>query len=424
MRGRWKRSYGRATKALPDERRGNRHARPTAAAPLPHSTLLSYSDRGQRRTALGHFRLCRPAGGYTMLKVLAASLRPKETASPFVRFETGPGEQIQVDWAVIRRGSNRLSVFVATLGWSRASYVELVTDERVETLIEAHENAFLDFGGVPQVLYDNMRTVVLGAARLWSRSTSLPSGVPRLCPALRFPAAAVRAVSGADQGQGGAVHPLSAGELLGAALEPTGAGRPDRRGRDDLDLEPDLRVVGSGLRRRPGADRRDARPAPPPFDGGRYSRRQLPAQGQAQSRLTEGPTAWAEHAATGMKRSLPRWVHRNTSRAPLRQSRGGRCAGAGPSYALPGQAAAAPPSDLAGEFEKGARSFDPGVVLKTDTRLVRQWRGHTHTVLAREDGFEYEGECYRSLTVIAERITGAHWSGPRFFGLNRRARAS
>jgi transposase len=63
---------------------------------------------------------------------------------------------------VIRRGENRLSVFVATLGWSRAAYVEFVTDERVETLIEAHENAFLAFGGTPrEVLYDNMRTVVL-----------------------------------------------------------------------------------------------------------------------------------------------------------------------------------------------------------------------------------------------------------------------
>ena len=39
----------------------------------------------------------------------------------------------------------------------------------------------------------------------------------------------------------------------------------------------------------------------------------------------------------------------------------------------------------------------------------------------REDGVEYEGQHYRSLTVIAERITGAHWSGPRFFGLTRRA---
>jgi transposase len=48
------------------------------------------------------------------------------------------------------------------LGWSPASYVEFVTVERVETLIEAHENAFVAFGGVPhEVPYDNMRTVVL-----------------------------------------------------------------------------------------------------------------------------------------------------------------------------------------------------------------------------------------------------------------------
>jgi Protein of unknown function (DUF2924) len=79
---------------------------------------------------------------------------------------------------------------------------------------------------------------------------------------------------------------------------------------------------------------------------------------------------------------------------------------------------------LAAEFEKGARSFDPGIVLKTGATLVRQWRGHTHTVLAREGGFEYEGQHYRSLTVIAEQITGVHWSGPRFFGVAKRARAS
>jgi hypothetical protein len=79
---------------------------------------------------------------------------------------------------------------------------------------------------------------------------------------------------------------------------------------------------------------------------------------------------------------------------------------------------------LARELEKGAHSFDPGMVLKTGASLVRQWRGHTHTVLVREDGFEYEGQRYRSLTVIAARITGAHWSGPRFFGVSKRARAS
>jgi transposase len=69
--------------------------------------------------------------------------------------------QGRCDGAVIPRRADRLSVFVATLGWSRAAYTEFVTDERVETLIAAHENAFLSFGGVPKEdLYDNMRTVV------------------------------------------------------------------------------------------------------------------------------------------------------------------------------------------------------------------------------------------------------------------------
>jgi Protein of unknown function (DUF2924) len=79
---------------------------------------------------------------------------------------------------------------------------------------------------------------------------------------------------------------------------------------------------------------------------------------------------------------------------------------------------------LSAELEKGASCSYSRIVLKTGTTLVRQWRGRVHTVLVRENGFEYEGQHYRSLTVIAEKITGAHWSGPRFFGLTRRAGAS
>ena len=79
---------------------------------------------------------------------------------------------------------------------------------------------------------------------------------------------------------------------------------------------------------------------------------------------------------------------------------------------------------LIGEREKRGASFDPAVVPKTGTTLVRQWRGHTHAVFVRDNGFEYEGERYRSLSVIAKRITGAHWSGPRFFGLTKPAGAS
>ena len=80
--------------------------------------------------------------------------------------------------------------------------------------------------------------------------------------------------------------------------------------------------------------------------------------------------------------------------------------------------------NLAAEFEKGASCSDPVIVLKTGTTLVRQWHRHVHTVLVCKDGFENDGERYRSLTVIAEKITGAHWSGPRFFGLTKRASAS
>jgi len=79
---------------------------------------------------------------------------------------------------------------------------------------------------------------------------------------------------------------------------------------------------------------------------------------------------------------------------------------------------------LTGGREKRGASSNLGAALKTGTTLVRQWRGHTHAVLVRDDGFEYEGQPYRSLSVIAKRITGAHWSGPRFFGLIKLATAS
>jgi hypothetical protein len=59
----------------------------------------------------------------------------------------------------------------------------------------------------------------------------------------------------------------------------------------------------------------------------------------------------------------------------------------------------------------------PSLSLKSGARLVREWHGRTYTVSVTEDGFEYAGANYPSLTKIANKITGAHWSGPRFFGL-------
>ena len=65
-----------------------------------------------------------------------------------------------------------------------------------------------------------------------------------------------------------------------------------------------------------------------------------------------------------------------------------------------------------------AAGMKPRVFAK-GTRLCRDWKGKTYEVLVNQDGmFEYEGEVYRSLTAIAEIITGSHWNGKKFFGVN------
>lgn len=55
--------------------------------------------------------------------------------------------------------------------------------------------------------------------------------------------------------------------------------------------------------------------------------------------------------------------------------------------------------------------------LAPGTRLIRGWHGKSHCVDVIEDGFVFEGTTYSSLSAIARQITGARWSGPRFFGL-------
>jgi Protein of unknown function (DUF2924) len=69
--------------------------------------------------------------------------------------------------------------------------------------------------------------------------------------------------------------------------------------------------------------------------------------------------------------------------------------------------------NLASEASDTQKITSP-ISLKAGTRLVREWRGVTHTVLVHADGFEWNGRRYRSLTLVAREITGAHWSGPLF----------
>lgn len=65
-----------------------------------------------------------------------------------------------------------------------------------------------------------------------------------------------------------------------------------------------------------------------------------------------------------------------------------------------------------GRIEAASGAVKPG------TWLSRTWHGEVHQVIVLENGFEYRGERYSSLSEIAKRITGSHWSGPRFFGLS------
>jgi transposase len=82
--------------------------------------------------------------------------------------ETEPGQEVQVDFGYVgmcRDGGGKLRkvwAFIMTLSWSRHLYVEFVFDQKMETWLTCHENAFHWFGGVPQrVVIDNLKAAVL-----------------------------------------------------------------------------------------------------------------------------------------------------------------------------------------------------------------------------------------------------------------------
>ncbi len=107
-------------------------------------------------------------GGETQLRVYVRPHRRQFLVQASRRFETGPGEQGQVDWGYLGRflleGMWRpVWVFVLVLGYSRYLFAECVTDTTLPTLIWLHQKAFRVLGGVAKhLVYDNMRTVTLG----------------------------------------------------------------------------------------------------------------------------------------------------------------------------------------------------------------------------------------------------------------------
>ena len=133
-------------------------------------------------------------GSYTIVKDYVRQVKGAKPKPAFVRFETDPGEQAQVDWS--RFGWTefdgkrmKLWCFSMVLGYSRTLYMEFTHSQNLVSLGQAHMNAFRYFGGVTDsILYDNMTTVVLsreGKKIHWNPQfmdfASYYGFVPRLC---------------------------------------------------------------------------------------------------------------------------------------------------------------------------------------------------------------------------------------------------
>lgn len=100
-------------------------------------------------------------GGITQLREYIFPFK-KQIIEPIVRFETPPAKQMQIDFTTIRNGKLTLKAFVATLGYSRATFVKFYTHERADAWQDGLINAFEYFGGVVQsVLCDNAKTIII-----------------------------------------------------------------------------------------------------------------------------------------------------------------------------------------------------------------------------------------------------------------------
>jgi transposase len=138
-------------------------------------------------------------GSYVIVRRAVAPVRLAASCAALTqrRFETGPGEQAQCDWGQITVAlggvPTQVHIFVMTLGYSRRGFALGFLGERMPDLLAAHEAAFAHFGGRCEfLLYDRMRTVVLGTAKgkpqLNSTFASFASYwgfTPRLCQPYR-----------------------------------------------------------------------------------------------------------------------------------------------------------------------------------------------------------------------------------------------
>src|SRR5947209_8839106 len=95
------------------------------------------------------------AGGVRQVRAFVHPLRQARPPQATVRFETEPGQQVQVDWGhfglIQHQGRMRhLYAFVMTLGWSRTLYLEFTVSAEMSSFLRCHVHAFHYFGGAPR----------------------------------------------------------------------------------------------------------------------------------------------------------------------------------------------------------------------------------------------------------------------------------
>ena len=154
---------GRAA-SLPGPR--PRHSIVDPFEPILKELLARYPNLTVER-ALQELRQRGFSGGYTVVRQRVRLLRPRPAPAPVPRFETGPGQQAQMDYGVYdidftREGRRRVYLFSYLLGYSRRQYLRLVESMDLLTTLREHVHAFHHLGGVARVcLYDNFKAVVL-----------------------------------------------------------------------------------------------------------------------------------------------------------------------------------------------------------------------------------------------------------------------
>jgi transposase len=144
-------------------------ARPSKLDPYKPLILAALEQYPRLRASRLFHMLCDRGyvGSARILRRYVRIVRPVAMSEAFLRLDTLPGEQAQVDWGhfgYLQVGHARrpLSCFVLVLSWARAMYAHFALDQSMQSFLRGHVQAFHALGGVPRgILYDNLKSVVL-----------------------------------------------------------------------------------------------------------------------------------------------------------------------------------------------------------------------------------------------------------------------